>query len=78
MIKDLLNNNKRLKETVAELTNARRQFEVEKSHIYIENEELREKVEILEGMVSMNAPNQQFVQLHHEKEELSRRVQQLE
>ncbi len=83
MIRDLMASNRTLKETINEFSQSRRRAEVEIKQLTIDNQELKERVEMLESLLgdrypasSDSLPN--YIQLKRERDDLRVRVRQLE
>ena len=82
MIRDLMNSNKKLKDMISEFTQQKKSFETESCQLLNENQELAERNDMLETMLNMKSDRNKYtgevIQLRQEKEELIKRIAQLE
>ena len=81
MIRDLMTSNKKLKDMVKDLTQDKKNLEAENIHLQNENQELLEKLENRENIIKNKHDNrlsEELLQLHKEKDELLKKIVQLE
>lgn len=80
MIKELMSSNRKLKETINELSNIKKIQEGEIAQLHSENQTLTEKIENNETTVLNTTTNESLtiLKLEQDKEELLRRIAQLE
>ena len=81
MIRDLMNSNKKLKDMVTDVTQQKKNLEFENTHLQNENQELLEKVDMMESLVNSKGDKRvvtEVIQLKSEREELMKRIVQLE